>query len=63
MMIKSPLNLLESNTLRLVTNPIIIVMVNFFFPKSAFVQHPSQTVDTRTGQSTSAAATPVSVQG
>lgn len=28
--IKSPLNLLESNTLRLVTNHIIIVIVNFF---------------------------------
>lgn len=29
-MIKSPLNLLESNTLRVVTNHIIIVIVNFF---------------------------------
>ena len=31
MMIKALLNLLESNTLRVVTNPAIIVMVNFFF--------------------------------
>ena len=30
MMIKVPLNLLDSNTLRLVTNHIIIVIVNFF---------------------------------
>lgn len=30
MMIKSPLNLLESNTLRLVKNHIIIVIVNVF---------------------------------
>lgn len=64
MITNSPLNLLESNALGLVTNPMIILMIVVFSlnPLSYNILLKLW-MDTRTVQSASAAASPLSTQG
>lgn len=64
MMTNSPLNLLESNALGLVTNPIIMLMIVFFFSLNPLAYNILKLwTDIRTVQSASAAASPLSTRG